>query len=176
MARNLTKKRADFVSEYAKTGNGTKAARKVFKYKNDNVAAATASRMLKSVKVENALDKLLSDENLSKYHQELFDHKRVDYFVFPKSLSDEEIVEHVKSVGITVITVRESDKGKMAFYATKDSNAVRGALDMGYKIKGRYAPEKSLTVTVDATADPVVAKQFNDFLKTNIQGGGHKDA
>lgn len=170
MARTLTKKQIKFVKEYAKSGNGTKAALKVYKLKDDNTAAVHASRTLRNAKVVNALDKLLSDENLSKYHKELFDQKRIDYFVFPKSMEDEEIVEHVKSVGITVITVRQTDKGKMAFYTMKDAQAVRGALDMGYKIRGSYAPEKSITVNIDADPDPEIVKQFNEFRKKQLSG------
>lgn len=51
-----------------------------------------------------------------------------------------------------------------------DVQAVSKGLDMGYKLKGAYAPEKSITVTIDAN-DPKareLAQRYEDELKKNL--------
>ena len=66
MARTLTKKQRGFVNTYAKTGNGTLAAKKNFNVSNDNSAAAVASEVLRSPKVQEALDELGFNEKSAK--------------------------------------------------------------------------------------------------------------
>ena len=139
MATKLTKKQRGFVKDYVETGNGTEAALKNYDTKDPNTAGVIASENLRKPKIQDALP----DDFLSDIHLELFKQKRIDYFVFPKRMEDDEIVEHVASVGIKVISVRETDKGKMAFYSISDAQAVTKGLDMAYKLKGSYATEKA---------------------------------
>lgn len=124
------------------------------------------------------MDTHLSESSLAQAHRDLLQQKRIDYFVFPKSMEDDEIVEHVASVGIVVITVRQSDKGKMAFYSIDDANARKGALDMAYKLKGLYAPEKNLNVNVDVEATETIkelAEEVNRLYRgSDLTGNGAK--
>src|SRR3990167_6703434 len=90
------------------------------------------------------ISKRFSHDKVGDKHKELLDQKAVSYFVFPRKMPDDEIVAHVKAAGIDVITVRESDKGKMAFYSIADTQALKGGLEMIYKIRGDYAAEKHI--------------------------------
>lgn len=58
MGKILTPKRRKFANKYAESGNGTQAAYKAFEVTNDNSAAAAASRALRDVKVQEALDSM----------------------------------------------------------------------------------------------------------------------
>lgn len=54
-----------------------------------------------------------------------------------------------------------------------DVQAVSKALDMAYKIRGAYAPEKSLNLTVNATTPELLdkSKAFDDWYRAQqLQG------
>lgn len=108
--------------------------------------AKNPQRLTKSKGWNELMDQHLSDNLLSKKHKELLNHKQLDYFVFPKSMGDDEIEEHLASFKIKIVAIRWSDKGKMAFYSVTDANAVKAGLDMAYKLKGKYAPEKHVSI------------------------------
>lgn len=177
----LTKQDQEFVKEIAITGNGTQSVKKAYKnkHKTDNAAAVKAHELLRNPKIIDAIDtvkKTLADQipdSLLVYNNlALFEQKRLDYFVFPKTMEDEEIIAHVNANGIEVITVRMSDKGKMAFYSMPDAQAIAKGLDFGYKLKGSYAPDKSVNLNVNAemvaTSDlQDLAQQLNDIARNN---------
>lgn len=152
----LTKQENVFVQVVAETGNRTKAAKKAFGIKDDNYAGLKGSRMIRKDKIVKTLKSMadhLPIELLAENHLKLFKQKQVSYFVFPRNMKDAEIVGHVKAAGIDVITVRESDKGKMAFYSIPDTNAISRGLDFAYKIKGDFAPEKKVAVNLNVTQE-----------------------
>lgn len=141
----LSKKDKVFIKEVIKTGNKTQSAKKAYGYKNDNVAGVMANRKLRNVKISKTIERYadrFDDDELAQHHRDLLNHKQVAYFVFPKYMDDEEITEKVNAAGFEVIVIRFGEKGKYAFYSTNDPNAKRAGLDMAYKIKGSYAPEK----------------------------------
>lgn len=145
----LSKQDKIFVNEVVKTGNKTQAVQKAYGIKDENYAGVKGHRLISKDKIVKAVEKTrktiaeqLSDDLLIKAHKELLQQTRADYFVFPRSMEDEEITGHVAGAGFKVITIRESDKGKMAFYSVPDAMAKKGALEMAYKIRGDYAPEK----------------------------------
>lgn len=174
--QKLTKKQRGFVKDYIATESATEAAARNYKVKDRIVAKAVGSENLTKPYIQDAIREALGDDYLAEKHQQLFDQKKIDYFVFAKSMSDEEIIDHVASVGIKVITIRESDKGKLAFYSIADTQAMKGALEMAYKIKGSFAPEKTVNLNIEVEADDEVKKladQINALHRgTSITGDG----
>jgi hypothetical protein len=83
----------------------------------------------------------LPDSVLTENHRQLLEQKRIDYFVFPKAMEDQEILDHVQAAGLTVVVIRLSDKGKLAFYSLPDAQAKKAALELAYKIKGKMTEE-----------------------------------
>lgn len=136
--RKLTKKQRGFVKDYVATGNGTLAVMKNYDVESEMTASSIASENLRKPYIASVILEAMPDDFLAGKHKELFEQKQVEYFTFSKSMSDEEIVEHVKASGIDVITVRESDKGKMAFYSIPNAQAIKSGLEMAYRIKGIY--------------------------------------
>jgi hypothetical protein len=88
------------------------------------------------------VEEYLPDEFLAEQHRELFNQKQLAYFTFPKTMEDEEIEIKMKNNGLDLINIQISKNGKMAFYSIKDSNSIKAGIDMGYKLKGNYAPVK----------------------------------
>lgn len=127
--------------------NGSTISGAMVKAGYSATTATTTGKLTNTDGWQELLDKHLSDESLARHHRELLEARQPAYFVFPKAMEDEEIIGHVQAAGFEVIVVRPSDKGKLAFYSTVDSNAQKSAIDMGYKLKGHYAPEKQITLT-----------------------------
>lgn len=141
----LSQKDKVFIKEVIKTGNKTKSAKKAYGYKNDNTAGVMALDKLRKPKIQKAIERYadrFDDEMLAKKHMELLNQKQKAYFVFPKSMDDEEIEEKVNAAGFEVIVISPGEKGKYAFYSIDDVVAKKAGIDMAYKIKGSYAPEK----------------------------------
>lgn len=105
----------------------------------------TTGKLTRTKGWQELLDKNLSDRRLVEAHSELLDARQPAYFTFSKQLSDEEITEHVEAAGFRVIVIRDSDKGKLAFYSTIDTNARKSALDMAYKLKNKMPKESPIT-------------------------------
>lgn len=130
-------------------------------------------RVISQEGVQQELERLLPDEYLNQAHRELLDHKRIDYFVFPKEMLDEEIEKKVNDVGIEVINIQPSLKGKYAFYSVLDANARKAALDMAFKRKGSYAPEKRQSVNVNLEVNSKseqIKDKYEEELRKEIEG------
>lgn len=143
--KRISVKEKGFVKDWIKTGNGTKAIMNNYNVKSEKVAGVMAVENLAKPRIQAVIARYadrFSDDMLAEKHNELLNQKQVAYFVFPKRMKDEEIEEKVNSAGFNLIVIRFGEKGKYAFYSTNDSNAQKSALDMAYKIKGTYAPEK----------------------------------
>lgn len=100
----------------------------------------------------------------------LLDAKEAKWFVFPTRMKDEDIEESVRGVGFKVICIRPSPIGKMAWYSIANNHAKKDALDLYFKITGKYAPEQ-ITITKrkyqDLTNEELIAKKnsLQDFLR-----------
>lgn len=102
---------------------------------------------------QQLMEEYLPDAEIAEKHKQLLNQTRVEYFVFPKTMSDGEILEKVSSAGLDLIVIQNGEKGRYAFYATADANARSKAIDMAYKLKGSYAPEKSIVANINLNAD-----------------------
>lgn len=163
-----SKKEKGFIKDYIETGNGVQSALKNYDTNDYNTAGVIASENLKKPKIQKAIAEALPDEILAEKHLRLLEQKQLNYFVFSKNMEDEDIKGHLEANGLELIVIRLSDKGKMAFYSIDDAQAIKGALDMAYKLKGSYAPEKK-DITIEPPAiDPIIetlANKINEIYK-----------
>ena len=65
------------------------------------------------------------------------------------SLSDEEITEMLAEVNCTVRRIVHGETARHVYFWAPDNKARKEAIDMGYKVKGTYAPEKSINLTLN---------------------------
>lgn len=119
MARGLTKKQKGFVKDYIKTGNATESAMRNYDVKNRNVANNIGAENLAKPSIENEIKSIadsIPDELLIEKHLELLN--------VPKIVKTTKMGEYVDTEEST------------------DVQAIKAGLDMAYKLKGSYAPEK----------------------------------
>ena len=87
-----------------------------------------------------------------------------------KYLPDKLLAEKHQELLMVPKKIRHFQKGELETeYEELDSNAISKGLDMGYKLKGKYAPEKSMNVNVDVDiANPqliALAEEYEKKLK-----------
>lgn len=141
MANNLTKKEKGFVKDFVEHGNATKAVGNNYGTTSDNTAASIGSRILKKEKIQKAIRSIaeqIPDSLLVKRHLELLN--------VPKIITTKvrgEITDIEESV---------------------DTQAISKGLDMAYKIKGTYAPEKK-EIIMEPLSDEAKekARQFDEW-------------
>jgi hypothetical protein len=88
----------------------------------------------------------LDDNSLLKNHKELMDQKKMEYFVFPTAMKDDEIKSHVEAAGLKVVVIRKAQIGKMAFYSIPDAHAKKSALEMAYRLRGAFGEGGNNTI------------------------------
>lgn len=148
MAKKLTHKEKGFVKDIVKGKTGTQAALNNYDTESYGTAGVIAHENLKKPKIISALEEALPDELLAQVHKEgLFASK-------PIYLTDSE----------------SGDKTKID---EEPDYAVRHKyLDTAYKLKGNYAPEKSININaqfnlenkeeVETIASKVLEQMRND--------------
>ncbi len=84
----------------------------------------------------------LSEEMVSDVHAELLKATKLEQGIFPLKMEDELIRVLVSEVGCTVMKIVEIMGKKYVWYRAPDNQAKKAALDMAYKLQGKYAAEK----------------------------------
>ena len=150
MSTRLTKKQKGFVKDYVKTGIASLAVKKNYNVANDNVARNIGSENLTKPNIVKTLQEMFPDDLLAEKHLELLNAGFIEKIGFEKDIEDEDILEVFKQAkGCKVLYIRHYiDLDKTAYVQVIDNNARKNALEMAYKLKGSYAPEKSVQVQV----------------------------
>lgn len=145
MEKRLSKKQKGFIADYIKTGNGTHSALKNYDTDDENVAGVIASQNLGKVKIQNAIKSLadrIPDDLLERVH-----------------LEGLEASNDIIAQGHIIATVPD--------YAVRHKY-----MDSAYKLKGVYAPEKSINLDIQANiADPralELAKEYDEKIKKGL--------
>lgn len=166
--KTLTRKQKKFVDVFVATGNGTKSALEAYEIESqypETVANAIAVENLQKPLIQKELTQRLSVEMVEEAHASLLNAVRLDYFVFSKSMSDEEITEHVTAQGLTVLNIRPSEKGKLAFFSLPDGASRGKGIELYHKVMGTFAPEKRLNLNIEVEPSPVIqelTKKLNE--------------
>lgn len=133
-------------------------------------------KLTKSKGWQTLLNTHLSDDLLSETHHDLLKSTTLDHMVFPlgvetneqkeefyqkreqdalkkgntythvEVLSDVEIRELLLSVNCVVRKIVHGETARHVYFWCADNRARKDGLDMAYKLKGKYAPEKRATV------------------------------
>lgn len=145
---NLTKKEKGFVKDYVETGNGVQSALENYDTDDYNTAGVIAHENLKKPKIINAIKSIaeqIPDDLIVRKHLAL--------------LNKEE-----------VITKNNMTTGEIDVIPTGqiDVQAVKAGLDMTYKLKGLYAPEKSINLEVTAHVTDPKLKEINEEYNRKV--------
>lgn len=156
MAEKLTKKEKGFVKDYIKTGNGTQSALNNYDTESENVAGVIAYENIRKPKIQSAIQEALPDELLAQVHLEgLSATKRSGTGGMKIGIGTD---GKVNDMGHTEID--EPD------YAVRHKY-----LDSAYKIKGTYAPEKSVNTNLNVEIDSKqleIAKKYEEEIKQGL--------
>jgi phage terminase small subunit len=142
MTRELSKKQKGFVKDYVETGNGTQSALNNYDTKDYSTAGNIASENLEKPKIQDAIRSIaeqIPDNLLVEKHLELLKKREKVFKNNNKTGVIEEVGEDI------------------------DAFAVKSALDMAYKLKGSYSPEKKDITLIEIEAD---RKKLEEILKS----------
>lgn len=133
MARKITKKRKGFAKDYVETGNATEAAVRNFNVKDRDVARRVGSELLTFPDVIEEVDKVQK--------------------TIAESLTEPLLAKvHLEGLGATREVWKNNNKtGKVELVGSEPDYAVRHKyLDSAYRVRGDFAPDRSINVNVDA--------------------------
>lgn len=104
---------------------------------------------------EELMEEYLPEEELARAHKEMLNAGVIERIGFEKDIEDEVILEVFKKAkGCKVLYIRHYENSdKTAYVQVIDNNARKNALEMAYKLKGSYAPEKSVQVKVNVNVE-----------------------
>lgn len=180
----LTPKQKKFVDAYIVLGVGTQAAKIAYPTTTYETQRVIASENLAKPNIQAAIHSALPDDVLGAKHKALLESRVLEHMTFPlgpkdekqreernaaykldseqhgkklkveDGVSDVEIKEMLKDVNCTVRRIEHGEFARHVYFWAPDNRAVKDALDMAYKIKGAYAPEKHANVNVNIEAQP----------------------
>lgn len=101
--------------------------------------AKNPQKLTRSKGWQELIDKFISEDRLLNVHKRMLDSVRLMNLPFELSISDDDIRKIISKIsGSKFIAISKGAKVKICFY-TMPENATRlSALDMAYKIRGKY--------------------------------------
>ena len=99
------------------------------------------------------INKYLPEKDLTKAHRELMDAKRIEKTPFYYKLKDKEVQEIIEGEGFKFIGTKRFMTTAIVFFSVPDTFAKKNALDMAYKLRGLYAPEKHANINLNLNAE-----------------------
>jgi hypothetical protein len=129
----------------------------------------TPKNVTESKGFQKMLDKLLPDKDTLKVHKEILQAGDIGVISFPKNMTNSEIRKLIGELpGFKLLTIKSINdkKGivnyKNAYYFSPHITGRTKGLDLAYKLKGRYAPEK---VKIIDPLDDLTDKQLDERIK-----------
>lgn len=104
--------------------------------------AKNVSKVRSSKSFAALLEEYMPDDDVLEQHNDLMRSRKLDHMMFPTNIEDEEIAVLLADVNCVLRKVVHSAQAKHAYFWSPDNRARKDALDMIYKLKGKYAPEK----------------------------------
>jgi hypothetical protein len=88
------------------------------------------------------MESFLDDRLLAEKHRELLEATGIGHMVFPLNVTDDQIVFLLQEANCQAKRFMHSETQTHVWYFAPDNNSRKSALEMAYKLKGHYAPEK----------------------------------
>lgn len=157
-------------------GNMSKAIRETGLYSDNQ--ALHPEKIANSLTWAEVVEEELGDDLLMEKHKELLNSTRIDHMVFPLGpkkdadkkegqdiLSDEEIVEILAEVNCKVRRIVHGEQSRHVYFWSYDNKAKKEALDMAYKLKGRYKDDDGSGKMPTTTYNFIFSPQVRDKVK-----------
>lgn len=164
-------------------GNGGNITKAMIDAGYSVATANTPQKLTESKAWAELMAQYLPDDTIAEKHRELLHATTLDHQVFalgPKDekdrekyiaadrnkadkdgkeyvpidyVTDEDIVEMLAEINCKVRRIVHRETARDVYFWAADNKPRKDAIDMAYKLKGSYAPEKSLTVKVNLSDD-----------------------
>lgn len=121
---------------------GTISETQLLKQAGYSPSYAASGQFKKTKSFKALLEEYMPDETILRSHMGLMNSRRLDHMTFPLKIEDDEIQELLASVNCVLRKVVHSEQAKHAYFWSPDNRARKDAIDMLYKLKGSYSPEK----------------------------------
>ncbi len=142
------------------------------------------------------MEQHFSDKDLAKKHKELLNSTRLDHMVFPpfrtkkdmatvddtsgenigeksgEQLTDEDIRELLKDVNCIVRRIVHGEMVRHVYFWSSDNKARKEAIDMAYKLKGRYLEKVDVTsggLPIQISEVVAAKNKLNDSLSDDTE-------
>ena len=126
------------------------------------------------------MDSVMPLDKLGKIHKEILGAYTLDMFVFPMTMEDPDIKQMIESIhGCKLKKIEHGETQKRAYYFIPDNKARMAALDMAYKLRGKYTAEKKnpgdpLSELSDDELDDLISKHEKELENKRYQGTAKK--
>lgn len=135
-----TERQKKAIAKVAENGGNVSKAMRESGY--SRITSATPKKLTGSKAWEELMEKHLPDQELAKVHRAMLNAHSIEHIVFPLNISDEEIKELLKTVNCVVKKFMHSETQTHCWFWSPDNKAKKDALDMAYKLKGKYKADK----------------------------------
>lgn len=115
----------------------------------DETTAKNPKNLTESNGWKELMDSNLSDKDLAEKHKQLLNSTGIGHMVFPVAITDQEITDLLATVNCVPQKFQHGDTANHVWYWARDNKAIKDGLDMAYKLKGKYAPDKAINLNVD---------------------------
>lgn len=124
-------------------------------------ATASNPKKVTSTKTwQDLMNEYLPDEDLQQHHKQLLNLGRIEHMVMSSSLTKDEARALIEDVhGCTVKKMREINGQLHVWFLAPDATAKKSALELAYKIKGKFAPSE-VNVTVKSKLDNLTDEEL----------------
>lgn len=150
-------------------------------YLNDEDLAKKHNELLNSTRIDHMVFPLgpksrAEELDLSKMPKEIETMLDAQQAMAMTTLTDEDIKEMLASVNCTVRRIVHGETARHVYFWSADNKARKEGLDMAYKLKGKYAPEKSVNLNIEVESNETI-KELTTKLNalhggTSITGNG----
>lgn len=141
------------MEKVAESGGKKSVSRAMREVGYSPITAATPKKLTGSKTWENLMEKHLPEKELAKIHNELLHNNYLEEIDFPDTTPNLEIKRRLQGItgaslkGIETLNVPFKGKLKRAYVILPNPKSRKEALELAYKLQGKFAPERVIDET-----------------------------
>jgi len=156
------------ISENGGKGNNTMT--KAVVNQGYSLSYALGGKIKKTKSWHELVETHLSDEKLAQVHNRLLNAREIKQLSFNKKLKDEDIEALINKEGYTFISTKRFQSSAVVFFSVPDGATIRSALEMAYKLKGKYGDtiiKHQFSTLSDEDLEQQIADEVLEMTKTS---------
>lgn len=126
--------------------------------------ARNAYKFTNQSTTQDILDELMPRGLIVDTHVQLMKASKLEYQIFPVDTPEKEIDEIISAAGCKVQRKRKTKFAIHVWYYVPDNRARKDAIDMAYKLRGEFAPEKfEITDPIKQLSDEDLVREVREL-------------